>query len=95
MYPVVTQSTSELQWVKINCIPEYDDQGRLLGAFGVWRNINDLMSKQDQLRKETKRAQESGKMKSVFLAKTRNFSIRPSERMSSAYSRMRPPNSDQ
>ena len=68
MYPVVTQSTSEPQWVQINCIPEYDDQGRLLGAFGVWRNINDLMSKQDQLRKETKRAQESGKMKSVFLA---------------------------
>ena len=68
MYPVVTQSTSEQQWVQINCIPEYDDQGRLLGAFGVWRNINDLMSKQDQLRKETKRAQESGKMKSVFLA---------------------------
>ena len=68
MYPVVTQSTSERQWVQINCIPEYDEQGRLLGAFGVWRNINDLMSKQDQLRKETKRAQESGKMKGVFLA---------------------------
>ena len=68
MYPVVTQSTSERQWVQINCIPEYNEQGRLLGAFGVWRNINDLMSKQDQLRKETKRAQESGKMKGVFLA---------------------------
>jgi signal transduction histidine kinase len=68
MYPVVTQSSTENQWVQINCIPEYDEHGKLLGAFGVWRNINDLMHKQDQLRKETKRAHESGQMKSLFLA---------------------------
>ena len=68
MYPVVTQSSSELQWVQINCIPEFDANGRLLGAFGVWRNINDLMRKQDQLRSETQRARESGQMKSLFLA---------------------------
>ena len=68
MYPTVTQSTNELQWVQINCIPEYDENGRLLGAFGVWRNISDLMRKQDQLRSETQRARESGEMKSLFLA---------------------------
>ncbi|MBQ8157507.1 MAG: PAS domain-containing sensor histidine kinase [Prevotella sp.] len=68
MYPVVTQSSTELQWVHINCIPEFDKNGRLLGAFGVWRNINDLMHKQDQLKKETKRAKESGQMKTLFLA---------------------------
>ena len=68
MYPVVTQSSTELQWVSINCIPERDENGRLLGAFGVWRNINDLMHKQDQLRKETQRANESGQMKTLFLA---------------------------
>ena len=68
MYPVVTQSSTENQWVQINCIPEYDKDGKLLGAFGVWRNINDLMRKQDQLRKETKRARESGEMKTLFLA---------------------------
>ena len=67
LYPVVTQS-SDLQWVQINCIPEYDKNGKLLGAFGVWRNMNDLMRKQDQLRNETKRARESGRMKSLFLA---------------------------
>ena len=54
--------------MQINCIPEYDKDGKLLGAFGVWRNINDLMHKQDQLRKETKRARESGEMKTLFLA---------------------------
>ena len=68
MYPMVTQSSTELQWVQINCIPEYDKDGRLLGAFGVWRNINDLMRKQDLLRMETQRARESGQMKSLFLA---------------------------
>ena len=68
MHPVVTQSSTENQWVQINCIPEFDEHGKLLGAFGVWRNINDLMRKQDQLRSETKRARESGQMKTVFLA---------------------------
>ena len=68
MYPMVTQSTTELQWVQINCIPEYDKNGKLLGAFGVWRNINDLMRKQDQLRQESQRAKQSGEMKSLFLA---------------------------
>ena len=68
MYPVVTQSSNELQWVQINCIPEFGKDGRLLGAFGVWRNINDIMRKQDQLRHETQRAMESGQMKSLFLA---------------------------
>jgi signal transduction histidine kinase len=68
MHPMVTQSSTENQWVQINCIPEFDEQGKLLGAFGVWRNINDLMRKQDQLRKETKRARESGEMKTLFLA---------------------------
>ena len=68
MHPMVTQSSTENQWVQLNCIPEFDAHGKLLGAFGVWRNINDLMRKQDQLRKETKRARESGEMKTLFLA---------------------------
>ena len=57
-----------MQWVQVNGIPERDKNGRLIGAFGVWRNINDLMHKQDQLRKETQRARESGEKKALFLA---------------------------
>ena len=68
MHPLVTQKNTEPQWVQINCIPEFDKNGRLKGAFGVWRNINDLMHKQDLLRQETQRAKESGKAKSLFLA---------------------------
>ena len=68
MYPKVTQSTTEPQWVQINCIPEFDENGQMLGAFGVWRNINDLMRKQDLLRREEQRARESGQQKALFLA---------------------------
>ncbi|MBQ8066652.1 MAG: PAS domain-containing protein [Prevotella sp.] len=68
VYPIVTHTSTEKQWVQINSIPEYDDNGRLLGSFGVWRNITALMEKQEQLRRETERANDSGRMKSVFLA---------------------------
>ena len=68
MHPLVTQKNTEPQWVQINCIPEFDKNGQLKGAFGVWRNINDLMHKQDLLRQETQRAKESGEAKSLFLA---------------------------
>ena len=68
MHPMVTQRDVEPQWVQINSIPEYDEQGNLKGAFGVWRNIHQLMQKQEQLKRETERANDSGRMKSVFLA---------------------------
>ena len=68
MYPVVSQKYTEPQWVQINSIPEYDDNGQLTGSFGIWRNIQGLMQKQEQLKRETERAQDSGHQKSVFLA---------------------------
>ena len=68
VHPIVTQSSEEDQWVQINSIPEYDEHGKLKGAFGVWRNIQQLMRKQQQLKRETARANDSGRMKSVFLA---------------------------
>ena len=68
MQPVVTGKKHEQQWVQINSIPEYDKNGRMVGAFGVWRNLMKLMQKQEQLRRETERANDSGRMKSVFLA---------------------------
>ena len=47
MHPMVTQRDVEPQWVQINSIPEYDEHGNLKGAFGVWRNIHQLMQKQE------------------------------------------------
>ena len=68
MNPVVIHEHTEPQWVQINSIPEYDEHGNLKGAFGIWRNIHQLMQKQEQLKRETERANDSGRMKSIFLA---------------------------
>ena len=68
MNPIVTLRQTEQQWVQINSIPEFDDRGRLLGAFGIWRNVNAQMRRGEQLRRETERANDSGRLKSVFLA---------------------------
>ncbi len=68
MHPVVSQKFTEPQWVQINSIPEYDESGQLIGSFGIWRNIQKLMNKQEQLKSETERANDSGHQKSVFLA---------------------------
>jgi signal transduction histidine kinase/PAS domain-containing protein len=68
MYPVISQSSTEPQWVQINSIPEYDKNGKLKGSFGILRNISDIMLKQEQLKRETERARYSGHQKSVFLA---------------------------
>ena len=60
--------TDEVQWNQINSIPIYDADGNLTGAFGLLRNLSGLMTKQEMLKKETERANDSGRLKSVFLA---------------------------
>ena len=67
MRPVFHDS-GETQWNQINSIPVYDDNGQLTGAFGLIRNISGMMKKQEQLKRETERANDSGRLKSVFLA---------------------------
>ena len=66
-YPVFHESDG-IVWDQINSIPVYDDNGQLTGAFGLIRNISSMMEKQEQLKRETERANDSGRMKSVFLA---------------------------
>jgi signal transduction histidine kinase len=68
MNPMVSGKYTEPQWVQINSIPEYDEEGNLKGSFGIWRNIQSLMHKQELLRRESERAKDSGHQKSVFLA---------------------------
>ncbi len=68
MHPVVSEKYTEPQWVQINSIPEYDKNGQLKGSFGIWRNIQGLMHKQELLKRETERANDSGNQKTVFLA---------------------------
>lgn len=58
----------ELQWNFIDSVPSYDEAGRLVGSYGIIRNVTPLIEKQEQLKQETERANDSGRRKSVFMA---------------------------
>ncbi len=55
-------------WYGISGIPMYKKNGKFSHYFGIARNITALMDAQEKLKEETKRAEDSGKMKSAFLA---------------------------
>lgn len=57
-----------LQWNFIDSVPSFDESGRLIGSYGIVRNVNALIEKQEQLKRETERANQSGMMKSTFMA---------------------------
>ena len=56
------------QWIAISGIPMHDEKGQITGHFGIVRDVTDLLEIQEKLRQETSRAEDSGKLKSVFLA---------------------------
>ena len=55
-------------WFSVSGMPEFDADGTLSGFFGMARDITQLMSAQERLRQETERAEDSGRLKSAFLA---------------------------
>ena len=55
-------------WHAVSGIPTFDKDGSQIGYFGVSRDITKLIMAQQKLKKETARAEDSGKMKSAFLA---------------------------
>ena len=63
-----TPANPEPCWYALSGIPSFTPDKRLKGYFGIARDITSLMNAQEQLRQETKQADESGMLKSVFLA---------------------------
>lgn len=57
-----------LLWNYIDSVPHFDKDGQVKSCYGVIRNVTDLIEKQEQLKKETERANNSDRMKSVFMA---------------------------
>ncbi len=55
-------------WYAISGMPVYDKEGHVAHYFGLARNISYLMDVQQRLREETDRAENSGMLKSAFLA---------------------------
>ena len=67
MRPFFNES-NELEWNFIDSIPYYDESGKQTGTYGVVRNVTNLINKQELLKEETERANQSGMRKSTFLA---------------------------
>ncbi len=63
-----TPISNQLKWGYITGLPSYYENGELRGHFGILRDVTDLIEAQEQLKRETLRAEDSGKLKSVFLA---------------------------
>ena len=63
-----TPVTDQLTWFALSGIPVLDKNGRPKEYFGLVRDITDLMIAQKKLREETARANDSGRLKSAFLA---------------------------
>ena len=63
-----TPVKNERCWFSVSGIPEFNADGQLVDFFGMARDITQLMSAQEKLQEETERAEDSGKLKSAFLA---------------------------
>ena len=63
-----TPTVNEPSWHAFTSMPVFGSNGQLIGQFGVKRDITRLMEAQEKLKYETAFADESGKLKSVFLA---------------------------
>ena len=63
-----TPANPEPCWYSLSGMPNYDAEGHVTGYFGVARDITDIMDAQQRLKQETARAEDSGRMKSAFLA---------------------------
>ena len=60
--------SEELQWNFIESVPVFDENGQMTGSYGVVRNVTSLIEKQERLKEETERANQSGLRKSTFMA---------------------------
>lgn len=67
MHPFFHEN-EELQWNFIDSVPTFDEKGHMTGTYGIVRNVTALIEKQEQLKRETERANLSGMMKSTFMA---------------------------
>lgn len=62
------KDSQELEWNFIESVPEFDEEGKMTGTYGIVRNVTALIEKQERLKEETERANQSGLRKSTFMA---------------------------
>jgi signal transduction histidine kinase len=64
----IFHNLDEIHWNVIDSIPIFDKEGKQTGCFGIIRNITPLIQAQELLKEETRRANDSTRLKSVFMA---------------------------
>lgn len=64
----IFHDTDQIEWNMLDCVPIYDKDGKQEGCFGTIRNVSALIEAQEKLKEETRRANDSAKLKSVFMA---------------------------
>ena len=62
------EQDDKVHWYSMSSIPDYDEEGCQIGYFGLIRDVTELIEEQEMLKRETERANDSDRMKSVFLA---------------------------
>ncbi len=67
MRPVFHERDTK-EWNLVNSIPIFDKNGRQTGSFGTIRNMTKLIEAQEKLKEETRRTNDSARLKSVFMA---------------------------
>lgn len=67
MRPVFHQKNAT-EWNMVDYVPINDEQGTPIGCFGTIRNVSSLIHAQEKLKEETRRANDSARQKSVFMA---------------------------
>ncbi|MCR5269958.1 MAG: PAS domain-containing protein [Prevotella sp.] len=55
-------------WYLISGVPFHDEDGKKTGYMGIVKDVSELMEAQEKLKEETLRAENSGRLKSAFLA---------------------------
>ena len=68
MKPVFNENSDAKEWNLVNSIPLFDKNGQQTGSFGTIRNMTPLIEAQEKLKEETRRANDSARLKSVFMA---------------------------
>ena len=63
-----TPISQKPSWFALSGVPLTNEEKQFAGYFGIVRNVTQLMEIQEQLKRETKRAEQSGLMKSAYLA---------------------------
>jgi len=58
---------SEEAWYAVSGVPVLDEEGNVTAYYGIQRNVSDMKNNEEELRRETEKANNSSKLKTLFI----------------------------